>query len=154
MVIKNNYLTILINLHKKQIIEKAMEPPVHAAWQYAACRFCNSRRNKFDYCRSHESFKWQSRCPSKSKHFWWRSRFLIKLTISIPSATLSVKIFVSSLLHNKLKFTRKSRHAKKKFSTFSVSFLQMKQESPLLPVSHGTPAFRPKLHINLVCVCK
>ena len=87
----------------------------------------------------------KSRRPSKSKHFWWRSRFLIKLTISVPSATLSVKIFVSSLLHNKLKFTRKSGHAKKKWSTFSVSFLQMKQESPLLPVSHGTPAFRPKL---------
>ena len=92
--------------------------------------------------------------PSKSTHFWWRSRFLIKLTISVPSATLSVKIFVSSLLHNKLKFTRKSGHAKKKWSTFSVSFLQMKQESPLLPVSHGTPAFGPKLLINLVCVCK
>ena len=85
----------------------------------------------------------KSRRPSKSKHFWWRSRFLIKLTINVPSATLRVKIFVSSLLHNKLKFTRKSGNAKKKWSTFSVSFLQMKQESPLLPVSHRTPAFRP-----------
>ena len=96
----------------------------------------------------------KSRRPGKSKHFWSRSRFLIKLTISAPSETLSVKIFVLSLLNNKLKFTRKSGYTKKKWSTFSVSFLQMKQESPLSPVSHGTPAFRPKLHINLVCVCK
>ena len=92
MLIKNNYLTILIK-HKNILSRKP--------WSLQFTQPGSKELVDFGTVTAEEinliivvttiASNGKSRCPSKSKHFCWRSRFLIKLTISIPSTTCNIE---------------------------------------------------------------